>query len=99
MISHSIREQLETLRREVLETGGEGLASLKKSTRALIESVQKQSTNILAGQRVITEQNYLRDINSNFLEGDNLAYWEPRIEVLDPEDLEKIEKLENRKLR
>jgi len=102
LIAHSIREQIEGFRREIIEMGGESFANMKKSMRSLIESGQKFVNSSLQKNlqsRVVTEDNYIRSVPVAHNEEDGLALWGPKIEVIDPEDIEKFEKLENRKLR
>jgi hypothetical protein len=48
----------------------------------------------------INEENYLRNLNLIYVDNtDDLTNWEPRIEILDPEDIRKVQKLEDRKIR
>lgn len=75
---------------------------LKKSTRTLLESSSNYTNLDLKAQapQIITPENYLRPLlyiyNDNT---DNLSLWEPHIEILDPNDIRKHEKLEERKIR
>ena len=80
----------------------EDLATLKKSTRSLLES-SSNFTNINLKNppsKVITPDNFLRPISHIYKDDtDNLLIWEPHIEILDPSDIRKFQKLEERKNR
>ena len=107
LIAHSIREQIQTHQRQAIDRGladfraGEEFMQMKKSTRSLLESstiVNKKNLE----QVLITEDNYLRNVGpdmGNPHDPNDVARWEPRIEVLDPEEIARIKKLEDRKNR
>jgi hypothetical protein len=105
-IAHSIREQIINYKKITMDKREdfkmlEDLSLMKKSTRSLLES-SSSFTNIKQAYTTvqITEQNYLRQIRQVYADGtDNLYEWEPRIEVLDPNEIKKFEKLEDRQQR
>lgn len=80
----------------------EDLTTLKKSTRSLLES-SSNFTNINLKNppsKVITPENFLRPITQVYIDDtDNLQTWQPHIEILDPSDIRKFQKLEERKNR
>jgi hypothetical protein len=80
----------------------EDLATLKKSTRSLLES-SSNFTNLnlkTPPSKVITTDNFLRPISHIYKDDtDNLQIWEPHIEILDASDIRKFQKLEERKNR
>lgn len=80
----------------------EDLANLKKSTRSLLESSSNFTNLNLKNppSKVITQENFLRQISQIYKDDtDNLQIWEPHIEILDPSDIRKFQKLEERKNR
>ena len=106
-VSHSIREQVQKHQRQAMESGRykgfDDLSNLKKSTRSLLES-SSNYTNLNMKQEqahvLITEHNYLRDLQRIYTDlSDNLCSWEPRVEMLDPEDIRRVQKTEDRKIR
>lgn len=108
-ISHSIREQIQKYQRQAMDRregkfkGFDDLSSLKKSTRSLLESSSGYTNlNIKQDQSsiLINEHNYLRDLHQIYTDlSDNLSFWEPRVELLDPSDISKVQKTEDRKIR
>eukprot|EP01017_Pseudomicrothorax_dubius_P026902 TRINITY_DN3041_c0_g1_i3.p1 TRINITY_DN3041_c0_g1~~TRINITY_DN3041_c0_g1_i3.p1 ORF type:complete len:257 (+),score=52.02 TRINITY_DN3041_c0_g1_i3:346-1116(+) len=106
-IAHSIREQIVAYQRQAMEKredrgrGIEDISQMKKSTRSLLESSNALSNIKSSFTTVqINENNYLRPIRFiNNDTTDNLTDWEPRIEILDPNEIKKVEKLEERKAR
>jgi len=100
LIAHSIREQIIYHQRQLLDRGFGGDFQLKKSMRSLIESGAIGSKKN-PDQIIVTEENYLRSTGPAGypFEGEEASRWEPRIEILDPRDIERIEKLEDRKSR
>ena len=108
LIALSIREQIQLHQRDISDrTGfgyksGEDFAQMKKSTRSLLESGLQQSKKKNFEHILITEDNYLRGsgpAGEYLYERDELNRWEPRIEILDYKDIERMEKLEDRKIR
>ena len=107
-IAHSIREQVMKHQRQAMGSGQgryqmDDLSKIKKSTRSLLES-STSFTNINIKQEqasvVIDENNYLRDTGTFYGDlNDNLSLWEPRVELLDPNDIRKVQKTEDRKIR
>ncbi len=82
----------------------DNLAFLKKSTRTLIESSSNMaSLNLkysVAPPITINQDNYLRQITHIYQdESDNVTGWEPKLEILDPIEVKKLEKLDERKSR
>jgi len=101
LIAHSIREQITYHQRQLLDRGfGGDYFQLKKSMRSLLESGPGMGKKNI-DQIIITEDNYLRSTAPAGYpyEGEEASRWEPRIEILDPRDIERIEKLEDRKTR
>jgi SWI/SNF-related matrix-associated actin-dependent regulator of chromatin subfamily B protein 1 len=108
-IAHSIREQIQAYQKQVMDKkdgfarGMEDFSTMKKSTRSLIES-SSGFTNIQIKSNyapiLITEHNYLRNVQQIYTDNtDNINSWEPKIEFLDPNDIRKVQKLEDRKNR
>jgi len=102
LVAYSIREQIQYHQRDLLDLGygiGGGFMHLKKSTRSLLEETGMKDKNL--GQIVITEDNYLRSTASISYphEGEEASRWEPRVEIIDPKDIARIEKLEDRRSR
>ena len=108
-ISHSIREQIQSYQKQIMDHREDGkmkivedLATLKKSTRSLLES-SSNFTNLnlkTPPSKVITTDNFLRPISHIYKDDtDNLQIWEPHIEILDASDIRKFQKLEERKNR
>lgn len=106
LIANSIREQIQVFQKQAIERSGgfragEDFSLMKKSTRSLIENATLTGKKNLENT-LITESNYLRSTGPADwypYEGDELIRWEPRIEVLNPKDIDRIEKLEDRKIR
>jgi len=108
-IAHSIREQIQAHQKQIMDQRNgfmrtmEDLSQMKKSTRSLIES-STGYTNLQIKNNyapiLITENNYLRPVTQIYTDqNDNLNSWEPKIEFLDPNDIRKVQKLEDRKNR
>lgn len=77
---------------------------MKKSTRSLFDGMSQQYNSLSlknpAPSKVITPEEYLRPLTCIYKDNsDNLQMWEPHIEILDPNDIRKFQKLEERKNR
>ncbi|KAL4449871.1 hypothetical protein ABPG74_014990 [Tetrahymena malaccensis] len=101
-IAYQIREQILSFQKQIMERRINQTASnFKKSTRSLIESSQN-FTNFdpkihIQGNTVITEENYLRPV---LQDNDYDSFqWEPKISILQPDDIRKVQKEEQRKQR
>jgi hypothetical protein len=104
----SIRSQITSYKKEIFEFGGKSKPQdddpsqsitsyprLKKSTKSLLDNSEgflgKTSTREVS-------KHWLRDIGETE-DGDKIDLWGPVVEVLSEEEMKKLKRLEDRKIR